>query len=246
LQSSHSNNGDYDNKSSKTKHEIDNLARRECYYLYYEFKPTGAIVQQIFCRGTTLMEDVGTCLQMWMIYDDDCQCYVHKGFRDQANRILQDVIPLLIKSPRATIELCGHSLGGAVASILSIKLRNLGYNVVRLTTVGEPRFIRQSSNASLSSFLELLPKHQLRIENDTDFVPFLSPYCTKVGNKIWLTSDGTIRYVGVDTKHVEASSWTDSVFLNFRFPEIIWSNGFPHRIPSYVERLQSIVNEQQP
>lgn len=246
------------------------LARRECYYLYYEVKSNGAILQQIFCRGTTLLDDVGTCLQSWMIYDDDCECYIHKGFRDHANRILNDVIPLLVPPPpnnsnttlndsskptssshrrRVYVEVCGHSLGGAVASILSIKLRKLGHNVTQLTTVGEPRYIlfpwRISSTErqqQIQKVISLLPKKQIRIENDLDFVPYLPSYGTKVGNKIWLLSDSAPRYIPTTTS-ADNTSWTDSALLNFRVPEMIASHGVPHRIPRYVQGLKSVLND---
>ena len=66
------------------------LARRECYYVYYEIQPSGRLVQQVFCRGTTLKVDILTCLQAWTVYDEELQCRVHRGFRDQADRVLAD------------------------------------------------------------------------------------------------------------------------------------------------------------
>ena len=130
--------------------EIDHINRRECYYLYYEIHSNGETRQQIFCRGTTLLWDVLTCLQSWFVYDEDLDCRVHYGFNKHANIIVEDVLPLLVPPKdsiaqtgnRATIEVCGHSLGGAVAMLVAIKLRKRGYTVTRAISLAGPRFCR--------------------------------------------------------------------------------------------------------
>lgn len=142
---------------------ISNIAdhimnRRECYYLYYEIHSNGETRQQLFCRGTTLLADVLTCLQTWFVYDEELGCRVHHGFNQHANRIVEDVMPLLVPPPptinngttaetmgrnyAATVEVCGHSLGGAVAMLVAIKLRKRGYFVTRVTSLAGPRFCR--------------------------------------------------------------------------------------------------------
>ena len=203
-----------------------NLARRECYYIYYEICPvTGRTTQQIYIRGTTVWIDIVTCLLTYMMYDTELQCHVHYGFRQHAHRILQDILPLL--SPTARIELCGHSLGGAVASILAMILQVRGYQVTKLTTIGEPAYLwfpsdyhdyfdhhffgtkwqskpgsnmnnttnttasKMSHSGSIRDHVRsLLPPDQLRIENDCDIVPYLPPFGSHVGNKIWITRTG--------------------------------------------------------
>ena len=89
-------------------------SQRECYYLYYEIKPNGQTLHQIFCRGTTISDDVYTCLQSRLVYDDQLGIHVHSGFLDHANRLVDDVLPLLgpTNSVRSTVEVSGHSLGG--------------------------------------------------------------------------------------------------------------------------------------
>ena len=219
------------------------LERRECYYIYYEIEPTGRVVQQIFCRGTTLIFDVLTCIQAWMVYDPELQCSVHRGFLNHANRILQDVLPLLAapSDRRSTVELCGHSLGGAVATILAAKLQKRGYRVVRLTTVGEPRFLKSCED--VETIRQRLPTDHLRIESDLDFVPFLPPLGVHACNKkIWFSSnnhrdDKASAYLISCQEHF---SWTDSVWTNFRAREILANRGRAHRIPSYVKHLSGL------
>lgn len=122
---------------------IDHMNRRECYYLYYEIHSNGETRQQLFCRGTTLLWDVLTCLQWWFVYDEELGCRVHYGFNSHADRIVEDVLPLLAPpkgNTCATLEVCGHSLGGAVAMLVAIKLRKRGYAVTRVTSLAGPRF----------------------------------------------------------------------------------------------------------
>jgi len=85
----------------------DELPQRECYYLYYEIKPNGHTVHEIFCRGTTLLADVWTCLQFIFVWDDELECYLHGGFRNHAQRLVEDVEPLLVRADNSTVEVCG-------------------------------------------------------------------------------------------------------------------------------------------
>jgi len=242
------------------------LARRECYYLYYEIHPTGQHTQQIFCRGTTLGVDVLTCLQAWTVYDAELQCRVHQGFRNQADRVVADVVPLLAPptDQRSTISLAGHSLGGAVAVLVAAKLKRRGYdNIVSLTTIGQPACVPTERDAH--QLRTLLPMHNYwRVENDRDFVPYLPPLAVHVGDKLWFPNysscsiSSTIRslvsslWAGTQSSSsspppprfvVDAPdhAWTDSAWINFCVPEILTANGKPHRIPSYLERLDAMV-----
>jgi pimeloyl-ACP methyl ester carboxylesterase len=222
------------------------LARRECYYLYYELKGNGEIRQEIFCRGTTLGVDVLTCLQFWWKYDDDLECHIHGGFLNHANHLLRDVLPLLAppKDKRATIEISGHSLGGAVAFLLAIKLKLLGYNVVKLTTVGAPRFCHSASAPRLS---KLLPPDTLRIEDDWDIVTYLPPFASShLGDKLWLVHDGSSKSFSCRYVPFPEFSWTESVWINLKCHEVLSAMAKNHRVKNYIESLlgaMSLSNE---
>lgn len=211
------------------------LARRECYYIYYEITGTGEIKQQIFCRGTTLLVDVLTCLSFWMVYDEELDCRVHLGFRNQADHIIRDIEPLLAPASdkRTTIEVSGHSLGGAVAYIIAAKLRKRGYRVIRTTAIASPRFC--ATELSSQKIESLLPHDNLRIESEIDIVPFLPPFGHHVGNKLYLAGPDNAYYIPSSDSSLR---WLDSTFLNFRFWEILSALGKPHRVPYHITHLK--------
>lgn len=210
-------------------------ARRECYYLYYERTPTAEIRQEIFCRGTTLFVDVLTCLQFWYVYDEELETKVHRGFRNHADRLIEDLIPLLVKdNKRATVSVSGHSLGGAVASIVALKLKKRGYNVTKLTTIASPRFCNREGVSKLSP---LLPEKTLRCEDDRDLVHLLPPFAAHLEcDKLWFVQDDVPRLV----PKAKQPSWVDSVLINFRAWEILTSFSYRHRIESHVDEVEKI------
>ena len=201
------------------------MARRECYYIYYEICPmTGKTTQQIYIRGTTIWMDIVTCLLTYMIYDHELSCHVHYGFQQHTHRILSDIVPLLSKD--AHIELCGHSLGGAVASILAMKLHVRGYHITKLTTIGEPAYLyfqppqplqhqgysttTTRNNHHYHHIRSLLPKDHIRIENDCDIVPYLPPFGSHVGNKIWIIPTGSTQKCSSSSSSSSSSSGSAS------------------------------------
>ena len=66
--------------------------------------------------------------------------FVHRGFRDYADVVLSDGLAerlktSLEKNPQETLYLTGHSLGGSVATIMAIRLTDLGVDKSRLKTI---------------------------------------------------------------------------------------------------------------
>ena len=104
---------------------------------------------------------------------------------------------------------------GIVAAILAVKLRQRGYRVVRLTTVGEPAYVNSVKDADI--LRDRLPADHLRVEDDRDFVPFLPPFGAHVGDKLWLPEASAPRFVANTPEH----RWTDSFWINFRVPELL-------------------------
>eukprot|EP00814_Leptocylindrus_danicus_P006985 CAMPEP_0116010790 /NCGR_PEP_ID=MMETSP0321-20121206/4200_1 /TAXON_ID=163516 /ORGANISM="Leptocylindrus danicus var. danicus, Strain B650" /LENGTH=466 /DNA_ID=CAMNT_0003479935 /DNA_START=2352 /DNA_END=3752 /DNA_ORIENTATION=+ len=238
-------------KSTSEPLSLRELNTRECYYLYYEVLGNGQIVQQIFCRGTTLRDDVGQCIKSIYLYDSELGCNIHLGFREHAERLLRDVEPLLMRSNdiRGTIELSGHSLGGAVALIVALKLRKRGYNVTKVTTVGAPKLCDAEAVKTLEP---MLPPDVLRVEYDRDIITFLPPTGCHLGDKLLFTSDtatdeeetssstSAARYL--PSSLVESEKWTESFFLNCYLFETFTNMPNAHRVMTYVEHLQNLID----
>jgi len=240
------NNSEEDNINNTSTEETINpkhLNRRECYYLYYEIHSNGQTKQQIYCRGTTLLSDVLTCLQTLFVYDEELECNVHYGFNCHANRIVEDVIPLLVpprsdnRSGVATIEVCGHSLGGAVACLVAAKLKKRGYIITQVTSLAGPRLCK--GKRARKTLQKLLPAQTIRIEDDLDIVSYLPPTGLAVGDKIWFTKDNHAYMIRQDIGN--ENDWIDSVWLNLRLFETILNQSQKHRVKSYIKSLQQLV-----
>ena len=92
---------------------------------------------------------------------------VHSGFDLAARAIYADVRPYLKTGYEA--YLTGHSLGGAVAAILTIYMIEDGAEVVRVVTFGQPQFTTADGVKRLS-FLPLA-----RVVDENDIVPMVPP-----------------------------------------------------------------------
>ncbi|KAL3793658.1 hypothetical protein HJC23_010230 [Cyclotella cryptica] len=241
-------------KISVSSPDIGVMNQRECYYLYYEILSNGETRQQLFCRGTTVFSDVLTCLQTWFVYDEELGCRVHYGFNEHANRIVEDVIPLLVPPSRhSTVEVCGHSLGGAVSMLVAIKLRKRGYFISRVTSVAGPRFCRGLKERDVLE--KWLPADTIRIEDDLDLVTYLPPFGVSVGDKLWLVSDCCDGHKKDDVymlprewmeDKLGKSDWVESVWLNLRLFESLRQQNTTHRVSSYAKKLKRIQHDHDP
>ena len=88
--------------------------------------------------------------------------FVHRGFRDYADVVLGDGLAerlktSLEKNPNATLYLTGHSLGGAVATIVAIRLADAGLSTaqVKAITFGAPAIGSHALAATYADKIDL-------------------------------------------------------------------------------------------
>ena len=117
----------YDNGGT----EKDNLS--------YEVKNNGGITI-IVIRGTSNTSNVLSDIDIRMIKDDVLDIYLHKGFKDAATTVIQEVDKYY--QLEHTVYVTGHSLGGAIAQIIGMWLHKRGHNV-QIFSYGSPKVSSQ-------------------------------------------------------------------------------------------------------
>ncbi len=134
---------------------------------YFLERDDKAHTQFITVRGTANSINFSEDFDVAVREDRKIKVPVHAGFDLAARAIYQDVSPYL-KSGYKTY-LSGHSLGGAVAAVLTIYLIENGVDVVRVVTFGQPRFTTADGVKQLG-FLPLA-----RVVDENDIVPMVPP-----------------------------------------------------------------------
>jgi triacylglycerol lipase len=122
----------------------------------------------IACRGTepTEMNDIYADLEIFKA-DSVSGNKVHQGFKEEVDKVFSDVEVLVNKfGDKKDIWVCGHSLGGAMATILGQRLEVRGVDVDTLFTFGSPR----AGGPNFSKWCDEHLNHQ-RFVNNNDVVP---------------------------------------------------------------------------
>lgn len=102
---------------------------------------------------------------------------VHRGFHKVCDSIAPGVLEQLSAMPadkRNVIHVTGHSLGGAVASLLAARVQKAGLGSVKLYTFGAPRPGMKTFTAGLDSAIGA--KNIYRVYNMQDIVPMVPLY----------------------------------------------------------------------
>jgi hypothetical protein len=123
--------------------------------------------QFITVRGSANRRNFSEDFDIAVREDRKVNIPVHAGFDLAARAIYGDVKPYL--KPGYKTYVTGHSLGGAVAAILTIYMIEDGVEVVRVVTFGQPRFTTADGVKRLS-FLPLA-----RVVDENDIIPMVPP-----------------------------------------------------------------------
>ena len=139
-------------------------------------------------RGTESVGNALTDAETALIHHTSLPGLVHSGFASAADAVYPTVRVLLstIGQDRP-ILVTGHSLGGAMASLVGFRLARDGFHVRAIYTFGSPR-------AGDRHFRDNYPVPNHRFVNDNDLVPHLPfRWCYKhVGRLKLLTRDGQL------------------------------------------------------
>jgi triacylglycerol lipase len=91
---------------------------------------------------------------------------VHLGFARAVDQVWPEVRKLLAALPKRPLWVTGHSLGGAMATLASLRLVQDGYEVRAVYTYGSPRVGNRSFHSSYN-------QTNYRFVNNDDVVPHL-------------------------------------------------------------------------
>lgn len=128
-------------------------------------------VHHVAIRGTVSLTDLSIDLKTRQVFDEECGCNFHEGFKAVADAVVEDIMPFLERETE--VKLAGHSLGGAVAVIVAAKLKLRGYKVGKVVTFGMPMVTDAGGAAVLRDLL-----HLMRVTHERDPVP-LAPLTTR-------------------------------------------------------------------
>jgi triacylglycerol lipase len=197
---------------------------------YFLERDDHARSQFITVRGTINSINFSEDFDFAVREDRKLKIPVHAGFDAVARAIYRDVKPYL-KAGYKTY-LAGHSLGGAVAALLTIYLMEDGVDVVRVVTFGQPRF----TTANGVKQLDFLPLARVVDENDivpmvppgTVLDPVFGPY-EQIGSEVILLKGQEIVYLPIhDANRLSVGEfWRSISFADLK----------DHAMKNYLKRI---------
>jgi len=135
---------------------------------YYLLVNEKAHEQIIVIRGTSNIENAIIDASVKLVKDPVAGVLLHEGFSYAASRVYRDIKPMLKND--YTVNTTGHSLGGAVASILTMYLHAEGIKSNMTITFGQPKI----TNVTGADHYRALPI--LRVVTPNDMVPVVPPF----------------------------------------------------------------------
>jgi len=137
-------------------------------------------VQTIAVRGTANLQNAMVDIDLALQPDAKLNIILHQGFASAARAIYQDIQTYL--DPTLPVQTTGHSLGGAIAVILSMYLTQDDYQVTQVVTFGQPKV----TNVTGAKQFSALPLTRLVTAKDiVPLVPPLSPLQIKDMDIYW-------------------------------------------------------------
>ena len=150
----------------------------------------------IACRGTepTELNDIYADLEIFKS-DSVTGNKIHQGFKEEVDKVYDKVESLLDRvGKNKYLWACGHSLGGAMSTILARRLEYKdGHNIDTLFTYGSPR----AGGPLFSKWCDTNLNHQ-RFVNNNDVVPCVPTVLRwrHTGDCYYIKSTGKVTQLG--------------------------------------------------
>ena len=208
------------------------LVDREGAQAYIFYNKTDLIIA---CRGTQPgeMNDIYADLEIFKA-DSVTGNKIHQGFKEEVDKIYSSVIDIISRRGLAKkLWVCGHSLGGAMATILAQRIEYLGgYDVDTVYTYGSPR----AGGPKFRAWCDKNLNHQ-RFVNNNDVVPCVPTFLRwrHSGQCHYITSTGKVTNLGRwSSERIRDKGWSllKTIFKG-RFDLIS-----DHNIDDYIYHLE--------
>jgi hypothetical protein len=189
--------------------------------------------QWVAVRGTANLRNVAEDAEYLKVEARELGIHVHEGFLMDARKVWSFARPLL--RPGLETRITGHSLGGALAVLLAMRLHVEGVPVARVVTFGQPKV---TNKAGVGRFRELA---LLRVVNHDDPVPLL-PWET-----LEAAEDGFFRHLGTELRLTDRGSWqffaehrAERFLLTSFLAHLGRENPKEHEMAGYLARLEAL------
>ncbi len=190
----------------------------------------------ITCRGTepSQLNDIYADLEIFKA-DSVTGSKIHQGFKEEVDKIYDQVEKRLAKYSKGRKIWCtGHSLGGAMATILSQRLEfRGGHDIDTLYTYGSPR----AGGPQFRSWCDRHLNHQ-RFVNNNDVVPCVPSWFRwrHTGDCLYIKSTGEVtKLARWSSERIRDKGYSLlSAILKGRFDIVA-----DHNIQDYIDALEA-------
>jgi len=195
---------------------------------------TGAAGAILAFRGTDATQSADWHTDLRANYADAFEGRVHQGFKDGFVALWAKVRPLIpLDRP---LEVTGHSLGGALATLGALQAHGEGATVTGLATFGSPAV---GDQAFVRFFTETLGERSDRVVHFADPVPRL------LNPGLGFHHVPSLRYLDREGRLVEGAGWGERTMDRLRgwlrTPGKALTGGVPdHFISSYIKALDNL------
>lgn len=126
--------------------------------------------QWVAIAGTNDADDVLQDVTVLRYWDQDLGIAVHMGMYNYFQNVMTVLLEHAKLDKKKPIDVVGHSLGGASAALVALKLKRLGYKVPSCITFGAPAFAEKRCSPIWDEEVPLV-----RVVNDGDAVTATNP-----------------------------------------------------------------------
>lgn len=207
--------------------------------------------QIVSIRGTETkyIKSVLTDAEYTKQFDSKLGIHVHAGFRKAARELYDSLSPKLDRAYSTVIT--GHSLGGALAVLLTYDLTVDGFKLEPTVTFGQPKVTNREGVEKFKAV------NLLRIINDKDPVAYVPPlsYVTSIkspyqhaGGALVLQKSPPYEYVCSEASNITFASefWRDMVDKDQKASAVLTENLVFHRDKNYIEKLDALAETPAP